>query len=137
MTIGPEPITSTELRSVRLGILVVSSCGGGVGVGSSGLSGTGLGSTGPPVGGGQRVGAGELCAAAVGGDEFDEPVEQVGGVMRAGGGLGVVLDAERRNVQAAQPLDHRVVEAGVAHLDPAVAGLGSSEALPYRCIDGE
>ena len=42
---------------------------------------------------------------AVGAHEAHEPVEQVLAVVGAGGGLGVVLDGEGRQVQGAQPLD--------------------------------
>src|SRR5690625_3989268 len=103
MTIGPEPITSTELRSVRLGILLVSSCGG-------------------------------VCR---GGAEVDEPVEQVGGVVGSGRGLGVELRAEGWQVQAAQTFDDVVVEAVVTDLDPAVVRFWGVEGLPRRGGDGE
>ena len=42
--------------------------------------------------------------------------------MRAGGGLGVVLHREGRDVEGAQALDDVVVEPDVADLDAAVAG---------------
>ena len=54
------------------------------------------------------VAAAAFLAAAM---LVDEPVEQVGGVVRAGGGLGVVLHREGRDVQAGQALDDVVVEA--------------------------
>ena len=47
------------------------------------------------------------------GHEVDETVEEVGGVVRAGRGLGVVLDAERRLLEQREPLDDVVVEADV------------------------
>src|SRR5215207_776461 len=37
--------------------------------------------------------------------QVDEPLEERGGVVRSGRGLRVELDAERRYVEAAQPLD--------------------------------
>ena len=39
--------------------------------------------------------------------------------MRTGGRLRVVLDAERRDVQALQPFHHVIVEADVTDPDPA------------------
>ena len=71
-------------------------------------------------------------------NEVAEAVEEVVGVVRAGGGLGVVLHRERGDVEGAQALDDVVVEADVAHLDAAEAGrarrrfpLGASTAKPW------
>src|SRR5919107_4524534 len=49
-----------------------------------------------------------------------EPLEQGMGVMRAGGGLGVVLDREGRHLQALKALDDAVVGVGVG--DPDAVG---------------
>ncbi len=79
-----------------------------------------------------------------GGHQVDEPVEQVGGVVRAGGSLGVVLHRERRQVQARQALDHVVVEVDVGDHDPRRTGRrraarsaspvsGASTAKPWLC----
>src|SRR5919107_1609633 len=46
-----------------------------------------------------------------------EPLEQGMGVVRAGGGLGVVLDREGRHLQALKALDDAVVGVGVGDLD--------------------
>src|SRR5579859_3827480 len=73
---GPEPMTSTERRSSRLG-------------------------TAGPLH--QRAENGELTR----------------GVVRAGCGLGVVLDAERGRVEQPDPLDHAVVEVDMADPGPA------------------
>ena len=60
--------------------------------------------------------------------EVEEPVEQVGRVVRAGRGLGVVLHRERLQRAVGGPqletLDHVVVEADVAHRGGAVRRLG-------------
>ena len=53
-----------------------------------------------------------------------ETVEQVRGVVRAGGRLGVVLDAEGRLVEQLQALDDLVVEADVGDLGAAERGVG-------------
>src|SRR6059058_2481832 len=60
--------------------------------------------------------------------EVGEPVEEVRGVVRSGGGLGVVLDGERGDVEAAQALDDAVVETDVADVDAA-------EGRPGRTVD--
>ena len=52
--------------------------------------------------------------------------------MRAGGGLGVVLHGERRDVEGAEPLDHLVVQSDVAHFDAAVAVRAVELALDGR-----
>jgi hypothetical protein len=52
-----------------------------------------------------------------------ELVEVVYGVMRAGGGLWVVLDAEGRVVKQPDALDDAVVEVDVADDGGAVRGL--------------
>src|SRR5690606_7799467 len=56
------------------------------------------------------------------GQEADEPVEQVGGVVRACRGLGVVLNGEGGQVEAREAFDDLVVEADVGDDDAAVAG---------------
>src|SRR3954449_815196 len=66
--------------------------------------------------------------------QVDEPAEQGRRVVRAGSGLGVELDAERRDVEAAQALDDVVVEADVADLDRPVGGVGRPV---ERGVDGE
>ena len=52
-----------------------------------------------------------------------ELLEQADRVVRAGGGLGVVLDAEDGAVQHPQALDHAVVEVDVADLRGTVGGV--------------
>src|SRR4051794_18140104 len=69
-------------------------------------------------------------------DQVAEAVEEVVGVVRAGGGLGVVLHREGRDVEGAETLDDLVVEADVAHLDPAVA-VGAVERALERRLHGE
>src|SRR3954453_10281727 len=66
--------------------------------------------------------------------QVDEPLEQRRGVVRPGRGLRGELDAERRELAAAQPLDDLVVEAHVADLDPPVGGVGRPV---ERRVDGE
>src|SRR4051794_6327898 len=69
-------------------------------------------------------------------DEVTEAVEEVVGIVRPGGGLGVVLNREGRDVEGAKTLDDLVVEADVAHLDPAVA-VGAIERALERRLHGE
>src|SRR5437868_12707834 len=57
------------------------------------------------------------------GHDLTELVEQVGGVVGTGGGLGVVLHAEGPAVEQPQALDALVVEVDVADLGPAVGGV--------------
>ena len=52
----------------------------------------------------------------------DEPVEEVGGVVGAGGSLGVVLDGERGDVGALDPLVGVVVEVDVGDADARRVG---------------
>src|SRR5579862_9353058 len=52
-----------------------------------------------------------------------EVVEVVGGVVGAGGGFRVVLDAEDRAVEEAQALDHAVVQVDVADHRRTVGGV--------------
>src|SRR5581483_2922464 len=82
MTIGPDPITSTDSMSSRRPISYALASNNG----SFGHQ--------PP-----------------------EVLEQVPGVVGAGSGLGVILDAERRLIETAQALDHSVVQVYVGHLD--------------------
>ena len=69
----------------------------------------------------------------------DEAVEQVGGVVRSGRRLRVVLHRERRHVVADQPFDDVVVEADVAHRRPGRTACwrrppsGASTANPWLC----
>ena len=65
-----------------------------------------------------------------------EAVEEVVAVVRAGGGLGVVLNAEGRNVEGVEPLHHVVVEVDVAHLNSPETGRGFDD-LADRCINRE
>ena len=53
----------------------------------------------------------------------EEAVEEVAGVVRAGAGLGVVLDRRRRHVAQDQALDRAVVEVEVGELGGAEIGL--------------
>src|SRR3954468_23648690 len=66
--------------------------------------------------------------------EVDEPLEERRRVVRAGRRLGMELDAERRRLPAAQPLDDIVVEADVADLDRPVRGVRRPV---QRGVDGE
>src|SRR5665647_3372268 len=73
------------------------------------------------------------------GHELDEAVEEVGRVVRTGGGLGVVLNREGRDVKAFQPLHHVVVEADVrdthlpvSRVDIALQGGVHGEAMVVR-----
>src|SRR3954451_15944252 len=103
MTSGPEPITSTEWIPVLLGTVRPLPA---------------------------RVGRLPRARTAVPlpsgalSHQFDEALEQRGGVVRAGRRLRVELHAERRDVEAAQALDDVVVEADVADLHRPVGGLG-------------
>src|SRR5690348_12686977 len=58
--------------------------------------------------------------------QFDETVEEVGGIVRSGRCLRVVLHAERSGVLRAQPFDDVVVQADVADLDRAELGAGAA-----------
>ena len=71
--------------------------------------------------------------------EVDEAVEEVGGVVRAGRGLRVVLHRERRQVERLQALDDVVVEVDVADHDPAVAAavVRRDGLAVERCVDRE
>src|SRR5258705_8009833 len=55
--------------------------------------------------------------------ELPEAVEEVVGVVRSGRGLRVVLHREGRYVERAEPFDHVVVQADVAHLDRTEVGV--------------
>src|SRR5699024_11086511 len=68
-----------------------------------------------------------------------QTVEEIGSVMGAGGGLGVVLDGVGGDVQAADPLDHVVVEPDVGDHDPAVTSVavGSGGLALQRHVEGE
>ncbi len=55
--------------------------------------------------------------------QLQEAVEEVAGVVRAGAGLGVVLDRRRGDVAQHQPLDRAVVEVEVGELGGAEVGL--------------
>ena len=77
-----------------------------------------------------------VLACRVRDDHVAEPVEEVVGVVRAGGGLGVVLHREGRDVEGAEALDDVVVESDVADLDAAVAGRAVELAVD-RGVDRE
>ena len=105
MTIGPEPMTRTELRSARLPITAPVRCSG--------------------------PGPARPFTALL--HQLAEPAEQPGRVVRAGRGLRVVLDAERGPLQQPQPLDHAVVQVDVADLgrpdgvsNPRSAGIATA-----------
>src|SRR3954452_18527313 len=66
--------------------------------------------------------------------QVDEPLEQRGGVVRAGRRLRVELHAERRGLEQPETLDDVVVEADMADLDRAVGGVGGP--VEWR-VDGE
>src|SRR5918997_2728682 len=71
-------------------------------------------------------------SAAPGGvDERGELVEQVGGVVRAGARLRVVLHAEGPHGVGPDALDHPVVEVDVADRDVAAA---ADRALAHRVV---
>ena len=91
MTIGPEPMTTTERISGR-----------------SGMSVRLLG----------RLGS---RTVPMGDHELDEPVEQVLPVVGARGRLGMELHGEGRHVQGPQPFDDVVVQPDVRDLDGPVA----------------
>ena len=111
MRIGPEPITITCWMSVRLGIRLLSRA-----VLHDGSRADG----GPAVPGGLH--------------QVHEALEQRRRVVRAGRGLRVELDAERRRVGQPQALHHVVVEADVADLHRPVGGVGGPV---ERGVDGE
>src|SRR5260370_1321267 len=106
MTIGPDPITSTDFRSSRLGTVHPQ------------------GSVGPPELWPPRlwpkIGHAASSRAL---EQGAEVVEVVGGVVRAGSGLGVILHAEHRAVEQPQALHHAVVEVDVADHRRAVRRL--------------
>src|SRR5258708_40241772 len=66
-----------------------------------------------------RLGMRTSPAAVHQGTEF---LKQSGRIMRAGRGLGMVLDAERRPVQQPEALDHAVVEGDGGDLGRAEVG---------------
>src|SRR3569833_3628581 len=66
--------------------------------------------------------------------QLAEVLEEAGGVVRTGRGLGVVLDAERGSVEQPEPLDHPVVEVDVPALGAAVRGV---ERSVQRRLHGE
>src|SRR3954447_11712125 len=59
----------------------------------------------------------------MGGDLLQEAVEEVEAVVRAGAGLGVVLDGAPRHVEQREALDGAVVEVEVRQLRGAEVGL--------------
>src|SRR5579863_9999488 len=99
---GPDPMTSTERRSSRLGMAFPRSAGPAPALCLSRPR-----APRPPP----------LCARPL--HQRAERVELPGGVMRARRGLRVVLDAERGRVEQPESLDHAVVEVDVADLGPA------------------
>src|SRR4051794_6122435 len=56
-------------------------------------------------------------------DALQESIEQVEAVVRAGAGLGVVLDRAARNVEQLEALDRAVVEVHMAELGGAEVGV--------------
>src|SRR5918995_5586055 len=108
MTIGPDPMTRTLRMSSRLGINspheVLRSCRP-----------RGAWDPAAILRGDPDFRRTSLCGSF---HEVDEAVEQVGGVVRARRGLGVVLDREGGHLEALQPFDDVVVEAHVAHPHP-------------------
>ena len=75
--------------------------------------------------------------------ERQEAVEEVAGVVRAGAGLGVVLDGRAGDVAQHQALDGAVVEVEVGQLGDAEVGLPADRLvaldprLAARALDGE
>src|SRR5438105_15314176 len=67
------------------------------------------------------------------GHQLPEPFEQVPAVVGAGCGLGVVLDAEGRDIEAPQALEGAIVEVPVGQDDRAVCGLGLPLVTGGRC----
>src|SRR5215218_5624673 len=112
MTMGPAPISRIDSMSVRLGISRPPQ--------PAPRSRTVRTDSVRPVlvMGGGRSG----IASAV--HQIGEEVEQVAGVVRAGPGLGVVLDAEGPLAFAADALDHPVVEVPVGDLDALAQTVG-------------
>src|SRR6478735_3927775 len=113
MTIGPDPMTSTLWMSLLFGMLFAPSGRG---------SGAWCRHAFPP-----RLARFARFARQSRRDarrtvfhELHEAVEEVGGVVRAGRGLGVVLHGVRGTVEALEPLDDVVVEAHVRDTDAAV-----------------
>src|SRR3954454_13805913 len=76
-------------------------------------------------------------------DLVEEPVEEVEAVVRAGAGLGVVLDGAAGHIEERQALDGAVVEVEVAERRGAEIGLpadglvGLDGLLPARAEDRE
>src|SRR5579885_795886 len=65
--------------------------------------------------------------------QLAELVEQVGAIVRAGGRLGVVLDAEQRPAAVAHPLQGAVVQVDVRRLQIGGQGVGGNrEAVVLR-----
>ena len=66
--------------------------------------------------------------------QIDKSIEEVAGVVRAGGGFWVVLNGEAQQlpsrIRELQTLDHLVVEADVAHLRDAVRRSGAAPQAP-------
>src|SRR6476659_6371519 len=85
MTMGPDPITSTDFRSSRLG------------------------TTHPRL---SKIVPHGASPGAL--EQGAEVVEVVGSVVRSWSGFRVVLHAEHRALEQAQALDHAVVEVDVA-----------------------
>ena len=77
-----------------------------------------------------------LAGLTVALEQGDELVEQIRGIVGAGGRLGVVLHTERRDVEGAESLDDVVVQADVADLDPAVAVRAVDDGVQRR-VHGE
>src|SRR3954468_15223444 len=149
MTIGPEPMTSTDARSVRRGIRPPARTRSRRPAGPprsarpppwrrEGRAGSAPWRAGPRRSG--RRARGRAHHAHPGklprtrgrprgwkrrsfAHQLAEVLEEAGGVVRAGCGLGVVLDAERGTVEQPETLDHAVVEVDVADLGAAVRGL--------------
>src|SRR5690348_14910314 len=104
MTIGPEPITRTWLRSVRRGTSALL----------SGREGAQMCTVLRRVGVQTRTFAGGT-ASSMGRHQVYELVEQVLRVVRTGRGLWMVLHRKGPPVNEFDPFHHSVVGAGVAY----------------------
>src|ERR1017187_4580035 len=128
MTMGPEPMIRMRWRSLRLGIglgtLREKLKGPQAGqAGESACPTTGRGSVGldRQVGGVALEhwsrplpdGHGSVGSGSVGFHEGDEIVEEVVRIVRAGGGLGVILHAEDRMTAMPEAFERLVVEVHV------------------------
>src|SRR5688572_27995513 len=103
MTIGPEPITRTRFKSIRLGICQTSR--GGADTRSIGIN--------KPVSLGAWASLRLVRQLSTLLDFIQELAEQVVGVVRAGRCFGMILHREHRLALVAEPLERPVVQVHV------------------------